>query len=298
MEKVDILNNSFNTPIVRLKEIEKIFDLKNELYAKIEINNPTGSIKDRACIEILNGYINDGIIKDNTTLIEATSGNMGISLSYYANKLNIPCIIVMPNSASKQRQEIIENNNAKVIRLDGGMNECNELVKKLLKENKNYVWFDQFNNTNSVKAHLKTAKEIDETINDLDYIFIAFGSAGTIGGIAAYYKTNNKPTKIIGIEPDESPLVKCGITRPHLIQGIAANFVPPLLNKDHIDDIELVKGEDAINMAKMIKEEEDLFVGISSGANVLATITYLKNHNIKNKKVLTLLVDKGDRYSW
>lgn len=297
MEKISI--NIGNTPIKRLREIEKMYNLKNELYIKAEHLNPTGSIKDRPALNMLLKYQEEGYIKDDTHIIEATSGNMGISLAALCLEFNIPCTIVMPFSASKERRDIIKSYKANIILVEGGMEECNEKVKQLIKENNNYLWFDQFNNINNLKAHYNnTAREIESQLNNIDYIFIGFGSSGTISGISAYYKDKGYQTKFIGIEPKESPLLTKGYAASHLIQGIGANFIPPIMRRDNIQEIITVKGLDAINVAKILKEKEGLDVGISSGANVLGMISYSLSHKLENKRLLTLSMDKGDRYSW
>lgn len=287
-----------NTTLIRLNKIEEDYQLNNKLYIKMENTNPTGSIKDRPALNMILSYLNDGIIKKDSVLIEATSGNMGISLAALCQEFNIPCIIVMPFSASKERREIISSYNAKILLVEGGMEECTKKVNELLKEHPNYVWFNQFNNINNAKAHyLYTAKEIDDKLKDIDYIFVSFGSSGTISGISSYFKEKGYKTKIIGIEPYESPLLSKGYSHSHKIQGIGANFVPSIMQRDKIDEIILVKEDDALDMAKYLNKD-GLDVGISTGANVKGVIDYLKKHKIENKIILTLAMDKGDRYSW
>lgn len=288
-----------NTPLLRLKEIEDRFNLNNEIFIKDESKNYTGSIKDRPALNMILNYINDGLINESTTIIEATSGNMGISLAALCESFNLPCIIVMPKSMSKQRQEMIKQYHAKLLLVDGTMEDAKKEVEKLAKENKNYLIFNQFNNKHNPSAHyFNTAREIENQLNDIDYMFICFGSSGTITGISTYYKEKGYKTKFIAIEPEESPLLSKGYASKHIIQGIGANFIPSILNKENIFEVITVNGDKAKEMAKLINQNTSLFVGISTGANVLGIINYIKKHNLKNKKILTLVMDKGDRYSW
>ena len=295
----EVITKIGNTPILRLKELEDIFDLNIELFIKDESKNYTGSIKDRPALNMLKNYMNDGLIKKDTVIIEATSGNMGISLAALCEAFNIPCIIVMPSSMSKQRQEMIKKYHAELLLIDGTMEDAKKEVERLAKQNPNYLIFNQFNNPSNRDAHyLYTAKEIENELKDIDYIFICFGSSGTISGISKYYKDKGYNTKFIAIEPEESPLLSKGYANKHIIEGIGANFIPSILIKDNISEITTVNGIEAKKMAKIINDKTSLFVGISTGANIKAIIDYVKKHDIKNKRILTLVMDKGDRYTW
>lgn len=287
-----------NTPLIRCKNIEKEFELNNEIYAKVEAYNPSGSVKDRPAYLMVKKFKEEGFLKDGGCVIEATSGNMGISLAYFQEELNYQAIIVMPSSMTLERREKIQSLGAKLVLVDGGMAECNEKAKAI-KEQTGGLLLRQFENPNNLLAHyLSTAPEIDKIINDVDYIFAGIGTGGTASGIGTYYKEHHKLTKIIGVEPDESPLITKGHAGKHLIQGIGANFVPKILNLKVVDEVITVKSEDALGFAKKIREVENIDCGYSSGAAMQACINYLKEHNIEGKKVVVILPDKGDRYPW
>ena len=287
-----------NTPLVKLSKIKEQFNLSFDIYAKVEGYNPTGSIKDRAVYQmLLDDYESKRINKD-TVIIEATSGNTGIALAYFGSKFNNKVIIVMPNSMSKQRRDMIASFGAELVLVQGGMKECNEKALELHKSLQNSIIFGQFEHKSNPKAHyLFTAPEIVNQLPSVKYVFAGIGSGGTISGIAKYIKENNLDIKIIGIEPNESPLITKGYSSSHLIQGIGANFIPKILDLDNIDKVITVKGEDSIKMAKLINELENISVGYSSGAALLASIYYCKENNIKDD-VAVIFPDKGDRYSW
>lgn len=284
-----------NTTIKRLSNVEKAFDLDCELYIKLEHENPTGSIKDRAAYNI---FKNIPINKD-TIIMEATSGNMGISLAWIANQFGCKCQIVMPSFMSEERRNLIRKYGGEVILVEGGMLEAKEESIKRANENRNIVLCNQFSNKYNPEAHyLTTAPEIVNQIDNLDYVIVGFGTGGTLCGTAKYFKEKGFETKFIGVEPKQSPLVTKSLAKPHLIQGIGANFIPENLDLKLVDEFVSVDDEGSIEMAKKLFELEDLFVGYSTGANVLATIEYIKANNIKNKRILTFSMDKGDRYLW
>ncbi len=293
------MNKWILTELKELKELNSILKLNNKVYAKIENTNPSGSIKDRAVYYMLNDYRLKGLLKKGTTVIEATSGNTGISLSYFSKEFEIDVIIVMPKSMSKERREMISHYGAKLVLVDGGMKESKEEALRINRTIKDSIILNQFNNQANIVAHYETtAEELDNQLENIDYIFSGIGTGGTISGISKYFKEKNKNIKIIGIEPEESPLITKGFASSHKIQGIGANFIPPILRLDLIDDVTTVKSEDAIKYSKLIREKEMLDIGISSGAALVGAINYLKNKNIKNKNIVVIFPDKGDRYSW
>lgn len=290
--------NIKKTPLVELKKIEEKFNLPFRLFAKVESYNPTGSIKDRAVYQmLLDDYESKRINKD-TVIIEATSGNTGISLSYFASLFGNRVIIVMPTSMSLERRRMISKFGAELVLVEGGMKECNEKAIELHKNLQNSIILGQFEHNSNKKAHyLYTSREIINELPTVKYIVSGIGSGGTISGIGKYVKENNLDIKMIGVEPFESPLLTKGISNTHLIQGIGANFVPKILELDVIDDIVLVKGEEAMDAARQLNELEDLYVGYSSGAALLGILEYYKNHEV-NGDVCIILPDKGDRYTW
>ena len=288
-----------NTPLVRLKNIERLHSLDCKIYAKVEKGSLTGSIKDRAVLNVLIDYQERGIVKKGSTIIEATSGNTGIALSALGAYFGYNIIIVMPSSMSLERRKMILAYNAKLVLVDGGMNECNLKAQELNKEIEGSIIFGQFDSINNPEAHyLNTGKEIHEDLEDVDYIFAGIGTGGTISGIGKYYKEHKLDTKIIGIEPYESPLISEGRSGKHLIQGIGANFIPHTFLKEYVDEVITLKGQEAIEEAREIAANEGLLVGISSGCNLKAALNYIEEHDLHNKVIVVIFVDTGERYSW
>lgn len=282
----------------KLVKIEKIIS-NNNVYAKLENSNPTGSIKDRAVFQMLLDFQKEGKLNENTTIVEATSGNTGIALAYFQKVFNYKAVIVMPKSMSKERREMISKFGAELKLIDGGMLECEEVALKMSKELPNHILLNQFSNPSNYMAHyLNTAPEIDQQLKNIDYIIASFGSGGTISGIAKYFKEHYPSVKIIAVEPEESPLLTKGYAGSHLIQGIGANFIPENYKKEFIDEVIVVKGEESIKFAYELRDIEKFDVGISSGANILGVINYINKEKLTGKNIVTIFPDKGDRYSW
>ena len=287
-----------NTKTVRLYNIEKKYNLNIHLYAKIESTNLTGSIKDRPVFEIVKNMIENKMITDQSILIEATSGNVGISLSYIGKELGIPVVIVMPSSMSKQRREMISNNGAKLVLIDGTMTDCVNYVNELVTNDSRYLCLKQFENPLCVKAHYEhTGVEILNDIKDIDCLVCGIGTSGTIMGCSKYLKSQNPNIKVIGVEPFSSPFINQHIAGKHRIEGIGAGFIPLLYELKYVDEVEEVKDEEAYEKAKELFKEENIFCGISSGAALAGALQYVrKNNEIKN--VVIILPDLGDRYTW
>lgn len=299
MKKKNITELVGNTPIIRLRKIEKYLKTNNHIFIKMEKNNPTGSVKDRPVLEILKQYKKDGLIKRNSKIVEATSGNTGISLSAFSNYFGYKAIIFMPESMSIQRRNLMLAYGAELHLVKGGMSKAEEEANEYVKTHKNSIRLNQFNNENNYLAHFKyTGPEIIKDLKDVDYIFLGFGSGGTITGISKFLKSINHKAKVIGLEPEESPLLTKHIAGPHLIQGIGANFIPSILDTSNVEEINTVKGLEAIEWAKKLNKIEGIFVGISSGASLLGAINYMKKHNLENKNILVFALDTGERYSW
>ena len=287
-----------NTKLVRLAEVEKHFQIENALYAKVEASNPSGSVKDRAVYQMLLDYQTEGKLKEGTTIVEATSGNTGIALGYYSKVFNYKLIIVMPASMSQQRRDMIQSYGAELCLISGGMAQCEEHAKELVKQIPNSFEFKQFDNPSNHKAHyLTTGPEIATDLPKVNMFFAGIGTGGTISGAGKYLKEKGD-VEVIGVEPFESPLLTKGVAGGHLIQGIGANFIPNTYDKNVVDDIVDVKGEEAIKMAKFLRNTGDFDVGYSSGAALLGAINYLKDNGIKGKNVVIIFPDKGNRYSW
>ena len=242
--------------------------------------------------------IENNIINDQSILIEATSGNVGISLSYIGKELGIPVVIVMPSSMSKQRREMISNNGAKLVLIDGTMTDCVNYVNELLLKDSRYLCLKQFENPLCVKAHYEhTGVEILNDIKDIDCLVCGIGTSGTIMGCSKYLKGQNPNIKVIGVEPFSSPFINQHIAGKHRIEGIGAGFIPVLYEPKYVDEVEEVKDEEAYEKAKELFKEENIFCGISSGAALAGALQYVrKNNEIKN--VVIILPDLGDRYTW
>ena len=243
----------------------------------------------------------DGKLKAGDTIIEPTSGNTGIAMAAIGRYLKLNVIIVMPSSMSEERRKLIRDYGAKLELVDGGMDAAVERAEQLNKKIPNSIIPGQFVNESNVMAHyITTAVEIFKDIPNVDYIFSGIGTGGTITGIGQYVRDNNKKTQVIGVQPESSPILTKGKTGPHKIQGIGPNFVPKILDLNVVNGIVDVSDDNAINTAKDICFYEGLFVGISSGACVYAAIDFSKklNRTEKSIKLLCILPDTGERYSW
>ena len=265
----------------------------NEIFAKIENTNLTGSVKDRPALMMMLDAAKAGLIKDDTIFIEATSGNMGISISYLAKEIGLKATIVMPSSMSVERREMIRKNGGDLLLIDGGMKQCEDEVENLLKNNSNYLKLSQFENLSNPKAHYETTAPEIAAFGEFDYMVMGIGTGGTISGVGRYFKEKGFTTKVIGVEPEASPLLTKGTAGPHKIQGIGANFIPKTLDREIIDEIIDVDGDKAIALAKDLKEK-GISVGISSAAALLGALEIDKK--TKGKKILVIFPDNGDRY--
>ena len=295
MEEKDYIPG--NTQLVELKKIEKELNLNYKIWAKVENSNPTGSIKARTVYNMLLNYQQKYNLSE-CTIIEATSGNTGIALSFYANVFKYKCVIVMPKSMSKQRRDMIAQYGAELVLVDGGMQQAKDKAVQLQKQTANSFIFDQFNQPSNYMAHFKTMEEILRDCPTVKYIFAGIGTGGTITGISKYIKEHDLSIDTIGIEPVQSPLLTKGYASSHKIQGIGANFVPSILDLKSITSIVDVDDEQSIEYAKKLRNLEQIDCGISSGAALLGAVSYLKNIDAEGKDVVIILPDKGDRYSW
>ncbi len=280
-----------NTPIIQLEKFGA------NLFAKCEFLNPSHSIKDRAAFEMIQNALNEGKIDSKTVIVEATSGNTGIALAMICADLGLQFIAVMPESMSLERRKMITLFGAKLeltpanLGMKGAVDKANEI----LKNTPNSFMPSQFENLANKNAHRKTtALEIlNDLDNDLDIFVAGFGTGGTISGVGEILKETLDKIHIVAVEPLASPLLSKGEAGSHKIQGIGANFIPNILNKDIIDEIIAVSNEDAINTAKELARN-GLMVGISSGANVFVASILAKK--FPDKKILTMLNDTAERY--
>lgn len=285
-----------NTPMIKINYEYK--GKRRYVYTKLEYYNLTGSIKDRAVYYIIENAIKRGELKENMPIIEATSGNTGISLSAIGALYNHPVYIFMPDWASKERVSIMKAYGATVKLIskeDGGFFKCIEEARKLAEE-KNGFLANQFSNKDNMLAHYETtAPEIIEQSREELYGFVSgVGTGGTLMGTGMKLKEKYKDLKIVAVEPDKMPIISQGrkITQ-HKIEGIGDDFVPELLDKSKIDDVILVDDDDAINMSRRLAKELGLGVGISSGANFIGTISLEAKIQ---KPVVTIFVDDNKKY--
>ncbi len=286
------------TPLKELKEIEKYFHLPIRIWAKLEHLNASGSIKDRPAYFILQDAIKAKKLRPGMKIVEASSGNMGISLSMIGTALGYEVDIVMPESMSLERRALIQKYGGHLVLTSAlkGMKGAVEVVEEWKKREDIFVP-SQFENPNNVYAHYEgTGPEILTQMNEkIDAFCISFGSGGTITGVGKYCKEKDKNIIIIAAEPSASPLLSKGIAGKHRIEGIGANFLPSILDASLIDDIVLVEESESIQMAKLIAKLEGESVGISSGANVVAVLKAMKKHpNLKH--FVTVFPDSSSRY--
>ena len=289
-----------NTPLVELTNIEKQYSLKAKLYAKVEYFNPTGSVKDRIALSMINDAFNKGLINENSVLIEPTSGNTGIGIAALCAMKNIKCILVMPESMSIERRKLLSIYGAKLVLTEAkeGMRGSIKKAKELEKTIPNAVILGQFDNEANPRIHyLTTGKEIYNDLNGKVDLFVAgIGTGGTISGTGKYLKEKIKDVKIIGVEPLSSPVISQNKKGSHKIQGIGAGFIPSTLNLNIIDKVETCSDEDAFKFAKIVPSIEGMLVGISSGASLKVAIDYAKKEENANKNIVVLFPDSGDRY--
>lgn len=296
--KKDIIDCIGNTPLIRLANIEKEYSLTSHLYAKLERNNPTGSIKDRIAKEMLLDALKEGRITKSSLLIEPTSGNTGIGLAAVAASLGMKIVIFMPSNASKERVLMMKAFGAEVILTPAEEGMEGSVARAKDKENSNPGSFvvGQFDNPNNNLAHYKTTGP--EIFNDLDGevdAFVAsFGTGGTLTGTARFLKEKKPSVLVVGLEPASSPLLSTGKAGPHKIQGIGANFIPRNLDRRYVDKIIDVSNEEAYSFTRLLARKEGLLCGISSGCNVAGAIMVASS--LDNKNVVTVLPDNGERY--
>ena len=291
-----MLKHIGNTPMIKIKykNNEKI----NYIYTKLESYNPTGSIKDRVAYYMINKAKERGELKEIMPIVEATSGNTGISLSAFGAYFKHPVYIYMPDWASLERVQLMKSYGANVTLISkeqGGFKKCLEEAEKFAKENNGY-WSNQFANTDNLLAHYETTgEEIIKQLPEKASAFISgVGTGGTLIGIGRKLKKYNKDIKIIALEPEKMPLISQNkIIGDHKIEGIGDDFVPDLLDKNLLDEVILVNDEDAINMSRRLAKELGLGVGISSGANLIASIIYQEK---ENKPVVTVFADDNKKY--
>lgn len=299
------IKNSFldlvgNTPLIRVNNLIKKDELKADVLAKLEYFNPAGSVKDRIAKEMIQDALEKGLINENTTLIEPTSGNTGIGLSAVATALNLKIIITMPETMSVERRNLMKAYGAELVLTPGseGMKGAIAKAKELASQIENSFIPGQFENPANPTAHYKTTgPEIyEQTEGKVDIFVAGVGTGGTISGIGKYLKEKNPEVKVVAVEPASSPVLSTGKGGAHKIQGIGAGFVPETLNTNIYDEIITVENEDAFATGKEMAKTEGILVGISSGAALYAAKELAKREENAGKTIVVLLPDGGDRY--
>lgn len=289
-----------NTPLVELTHIEKKYGLEARLLAKLEYFNPAGSVKDRIAKEMIEQAERDGKLKEGSTIIEPTSGNTGIGLAAIAAAKGYRLIIVLPETMSIERRNIIKAYGAELVLSNGskGMKGAIAKAEELHKEIPDSFIPEQFENPANPAAHRKTTgPEIwADTDGEVDAFVAGVGTGGTITGVGEFLKSKKPDVKIVAVEPATSAVLSTGQAGAHKIQGIGAGFVPNTLNTEIYDEIIPVSNEDSFAFGKEIAKEEGVLVGISSGAALYAAIEVAKRPEFKGKTIVALLPDSGDRY--
>lgn len=288
------------TPLLELKKTEKKFNLNARLLAKLEYFNLTGSVKDRVAKEMLDDAERRGVLRENTVIIEPTSGNTGIGLAAVGAARGYKVMIVMPDTMSAERRKLMKAYGAKLVLTDGkkGMKGAIEKAEELVKEIPDSFIAGQFVNPANPEAHRKTtAEEIWEDTDGAVDVFVAgVGTGGTVTGVGEVLKKKKLGVYVAAVEPAASPVLSEGKAGPHTIQGIGAGFVPKVLNTGVYDEVVPVSGDDAFAFARMMGKTEGVLVGISSGAALAAAIRIAQRKENEGKTIVALLPDGGDRY--
>ncbi|MBO5576032.1 MAG: cysteine synthase A [Ruminococcus sp.] len=289
-----------NTPLLELTHIEKELGLKAKIYAKLEYFNPAGSVKDRIAKAMIDDAEKTGKLKAGSVIIEPTSGNTGIGLASVAAAKGYRIIIVMPETMSVERRQLMKAYGAELVLTDGskGMKGAIEEANRLEKETEGGIILGQFVNPANPQAHFDhTGPEIYNDTNGAVDIFVAgVGTGGTVTGVGKFLKSKKPETKIVAVEPASSPVLSKGTAGAHKIQGIGAGFVPDVLDTAVYDEVIAVENDDAFAYGKLVGKKEGVLVGISSGAAVYAAVELAKRPENEGKTIVALLPDTGDRY--
>lgn len=289
-----------NTPLLELRGMEKKYQLKARLLAKLEYLNPSGSVKDRAALGMLKDALEKGLIAPGATIVEPTSGNTGIGLAALAASEGFHLILTMPETMSVERRNILKAYGAEIVLTDGtqGMAGAIEKAKELVEQIPGSFLPGQFENPANARAHFETTgPELwRDTDGNIDVFVSAVGSGGTITGTGQYLRQQKPEIRIIAVEPETSPVLSGGAAGAHKIQGIGAGFVPEVLDMEIFDEIMTVDNEEPFAMARELAKTEGILVGISSGAALYAAVQTAARPENEGKTVVVLLPDSADRY--
>lgn len=289
-----------STPLVRLSHIEKTQNIPATLLAKLEMFNPAGSVKDRIAKAMIEDAQSQGLLTQDSVIIEPTSGNTGIALASIGAMKGYRVILVMPETMSIERRQLMKAYGAELVLTEGaaGMKGAVAKAAELVKEIPGGISLGQFTNPANPEIHRRTTgPEIwNDTDGAVDFFVAGVGTGGTITGVGEYLKAQNPEVRIVAVEPSDSALLSTGVAGPHKIQGIGAGFVPKTLNTEIYDEVIAVSNDDAFATAKLIAQSEGALVGISSGAALNAAIQIAKRPENAGKTIVTLLPDTGERY--
>ena len=287
-----------NTPLVRLNRLSAGIDAT--IACKLEYFNPASSVKDRIAVAIIDAFEAQGLIKPDTIILEATSGNTGIGLAMVCAARGIKCAFVMPETMSRERKLLLKAYGAELILTPGpeGMAGAIKRIEEMAAADSRYLLARQFANPANVEIHRKTtAEEVwRDTDGKVDIFVAGIGTGGTITGVGEVLKARNPNVQIVAVEPDASPVLSGGQKGPHLLQGLGAGFVPEILNTEIYDEVVRVKNEDAMQIARRMPAEEGLLVGISSGAAVWAALEVAKRPENRGKLIVVVVPSFGERY--
>ncbi len=288
------------TPLIRISKFEKALGIDSEIYAKLEYFNPAGSAKDRVAKQMIDAAEGAGLLKPTSVIIEPTSGNTGIGLCAVCAARGYRTIIVMPETMSEERKILMRAYGAELVLTDGslGMSGSIKRAEELAREIPDSFVPSQFENPENATAHrLTTGPEIwEDTDGKLDAFVAGVGTGGTVTGVGEYLKAQNPDIKIVGAEPEDSPVLSGGKAGPHGIQGIGAGFVPAVLNVKILDEVIKVPTEGAYEMARLLAKSEGILVGISSGAALFAARELARRPEMRASRIAVLLPDTGERY--
>lgn len=289
-----------NTPLLRMRRLEEKKRMKAAILAKLEYLNPTGSVKDRAALYMIRDAEEKGLLRAGGTIIEPTSGNTGIGLAAIAAAKGYQVILTMPETMSQERRNMLKAYGARLVLTEGSLGMAGAVAKaeELHREIPGSIIAGQFDNPANARAHRETTgPEIwRDTEGRVDILVAGVGTGGTLTGTGEYLKEKNPAIQVVAVEPQASPLLSRGRSGSHGIQGIGANFIPQVLNRDIYDQVIAVGDKDAINWAKAIAKNEGILVGISSGAAMYAAARLAEMEENAGKNIVVILPDSGDRY--
>ena len=289
-----------NTPLLRMRQLEEKKQMKAAILAKLEYLNPTGSVKDRAALYMIRDAEEKGLLRAGGTIIEPTSGNTGIGLAAIAAAKGYQVILTMPETMSQERRNMLKAYGARLVLTEGSLGMAGAVAKaeELHREIPGSIIAGQFDNPANARAHRETTgPEIwRDTEGRVDILVAGVGTGGTLTGTGEYLKEKNPAIQVVAVEPQASPLLSRGRSGSHGIQGIGANFIPQVLNRDIYDQVIAVGDKDAINWAKAIAKNEGILVGISSGAAMYAAARLAEMEENAGKNIVVILPDSGDRY--